>query len=290
MRKLLVQLDSSRLPSAFDRVVAIDAGADEVLSYGGVAEADVRDLIHGCIFTRGPKDLKNTAVFIGGADMTAGEQLLAAARRAFFGPFTVSLMLDSNGSNTTAMAVVAKMVQAAGDVRGKRVLIVAGTGPVGIRAAGLFAKAGAEVTITSRRADAGERARDLVVKRFGGAVLSVTMPNAGDAVRACQDADLVLNAGPPGVMLVPRQAWANWPGLKVAADVNAVPPFGVEGIDPMDDGVVKEGVICFGALAIGNLKMKLHKACIARLFERNDLVLDAETIGDVARELIARKP
>lgn len=289
MRKLLVQLDSSRLPSVFDRVVAVDAGADEVLSYGGITEADVRDLIHGCIFTRGPKDLKNTAVFIGGADMTTGEQLLAAARRAFFGPFTVSLMLDSNGSNTTAVAAVAKMVQAAGDVRGKRVLIVAGTGPVGIRAAGLFAKAGAEVIITSRKAEAGERARDLVVTRFGGTVRTVTMANAGEAVRACSDAALVLNAGPAGVMLLPKQAWANRPGLKVIADVNAVPPLGVEGVDAMDDGVVKEGVICFGALAIGNLKMKVHKACIARLFERNDLVLDAETIADVARELIARK-
>jgi threonine dehydrogenase-like Zn-dependent dehydrogenase len=289
MRKLLLQLDSSRLPSVFDRVVALDAGADEVLSYGGVAEGDVRDLIHGCIFTRGPKDLKNTAAFIGGADMMAGEQLLAAARKAFFGPFTISLMLDSNGSNTTAVAAVAKMQQAAGDVRGKRVLIVAGTGPVGIRAAGLFAKAGAEVIITSRKADAGEQARDLVLKRFGGTVRTVTMPNAGEAVRACKDAELVLNAGPAGVMLVPKEAWANRPGLKVIADVNAVPPLGVEGVETMDDGVVKEGVICFGALAIGNLKMKVHKACIARLFERNDLVLDAETIADVARELIARK-
>jgi hypothetical protein len=289
MRKLLVQLDSSRLPSVFDRVVALDAGADEVLSYGGVAEGDVRDLIHGCIFTRGPKDLKNTAAFVGGADMTAGELLLAAARKAFFGPFTVSLMLDPNGSNTTAVAAVAKMVQAAGDVRGKRVLIVAATGPVGIRAAGLFAKAGAEVIITSRKAEAGEQARDLVIKRFGGTVRTVTMPDAGEAVRVCQDAELMLNTGPAGVMLVPKQAWANRPGLKVIADVNAVPPLGVEGIDVMDDGVVKDGVICFGALAIGNLKMKVHKACIARLFERNDLVLDAETIADVARELIARK-
>src|SRR5437016_3568789 len=144
MRKLLLQLDSSRLPSVFDRVVAYDGGADEVMSYGGVVEADVRDLIHGCIFTRGPKDLKNTAVFLGGADIAVGEQLLAAATKAMFKPFTVSAMLDSNGSNTTAVAAVAKMVKAAGDVRGKRVLIVAGTGPVGIRAAGLFAKAGAD--------------------------------------------------------------------------------------------------------------------------------------------------
>jgi len=287
MRKLLLHLDSSRLPSVFDRIVAYDSGADEVMSYGGITEADVRDLIYGCIFTRGPKDLKHTAVFIGGSDMAVGEVLLAAAKRAFFGPFTVSLMLDSNGSNTTAVAAVAKMLQAAGDVRGKRVLIVAGTGPVGIRAAGLFARAGAEVIITSRKAEAGERARDLVAKRFGGTVRAVTMPDAAEAVRACKDAELVLNAGPAGVMLVPKQAWANRPRLKVIADVNAVPPLGVEGVEPMDDGVTKDGVRCFGALAIGNLKMKVHKACVARLFERNDLVLDAETIADVARELAA---
>src|SRR6266568_3009838 len=252
MRKLLLQLDSSRLPSVFDRVVAYDGGVDEVMSYGGVVEADVRDLIHGCIFTRGPKDLRNTAVFVGGADIAVGEQVLAATK-AMFKPFTVSAMLDSNGSNTTAVAAVAKMVKAVGDVRGKRVLIVAGTGPVGIRAAGLFAKAGADVCITSRKADAGERAR-------------------------------------AGVVLVPRQAWADRPGLKVVADVNAVPPLGIEGVDVMDDGVTKDGVVCLGALAIGNLKMKVHKACIARLFERNDLVLDAETIADVARELMAPKP
>jgi len=292
MRKLLLQLDSSRLPSAFDRVVAYDGGADEVMSYGGVTEADVRDLIHGCIFTRGPKDLKNTAVFVGGADIAVGEQLLAAATKAMFKPFAVSAMLDSNGSNTTAVAAVAKMVQAVGgDVRGKRVLIVAGTGPVGIRAAGLFAKAGADVCITSRKADAGERARELVLKRFGGKVSAIAMPDARDAMRACERAELLLNAGPAGVMLVPKQAWANRPGggLKVVADVNAVPPLGIEGVDVMDDGVTKEGVVCFGALAIGNLKMKVHKACIARLFERNDFVLDAETIADVARELMAPK-
>jgi methylenetetrahydrofolate/methylenetetrahydromethanopterin dehydrogenase (NADP+) len=294
MRKVLLQLDSSRLPSVFDRVVAYDGGADEVMSYGGVTEVDVRDLIHGCIFTRGPKDLKHTAVFVGGADIAVGEQLLAAATKAMFKPFTVSAMLDSNGSNTTAVAAVAKMVQAAGggEVRGKRVLIVAGTGPVGIRAAGLFAQAGADVCITSRKADAGERARELVVKRFGGTVRAIAMPDAKEAIRACERAELLLNAGPAGVMLVPKQAWANRPGgvLKVVADVNAVPPLGIEGVDVMDDGVTKEGVVCFGALAIGNLKMKVHKACIARLFERNDLVLDAETIADVARELMAPKP
>src|SRR5881398_305308 len=134
MRKLLLHLDTSPHPSAFDRIVALDAGADEVLSYGAVAEDAVRDLVHGAIFTRGPKDLHNTAIFIGGSDMAAGERLLAAARKAFFGPMRVSVMLDSNGSNTTAVAAVTKLQQA-GEVKNRRALVTAATGPVGMRAA-----------------------------------------------------------------------------------------------------------------------------------------------------------
>src|SRR5438094_10025935 len=99
MRKLLLQLDSSRLPSVFDRVVAYDGGADEVMSYGGIVEADVRDLMHGCIFTRGPKDLRNTAGFIGGADMAAGERALAKAPQAFLGTLRVLVVLVYIGSN-----------------------------------------------------------------------------------------------------------------------------------------------------------------------------------------------
>src|SRR2546421_386840 len=256
MRKLLLQLDSSRLPSVFDRVVAYDGGADEVMSYGGITEADVRDLIHGCIFTRGPKDLKQTAVFVGGADIAVGEQLLTAATKAMFKPFTVSAMLDSNGSNTTAVAAVARMAQAAGggDVRGKRVLIVAGTGPVGIRAAGLFAKAGADVCITSRKADAGERARELVLKRFGGTVRAIAMPDATEAIRACERAELILNAGPAGVMRRPNRHGARPPGRQGVTVVDEGLPLGLEGVDVMDDGVTKEGVVCFGGLAIGKLR------------------------------------
>jgi len=290
MRRILLQVDTSRLPSVFDRVVAYDAGADDVLSYGAVTESDVRDLVHGCIFTRGPKDLKHTAVFIGGTDMAAGERLLAAARKAFFPPFMVSLMLDSNGSNTTAVAAVARVLEAAGDVRGKRAAVVAGSGPVGLRAAGLLAKAGADVLITSRTAESGDRARDFVIRRFGGTVRSTALTTRDEVAQALDGVTLLLNAGRAGVQVVAKSAWAGRAGLQVAADLNAVPPLGIEGIDATDDGVMKGGVICFGALAIGNVKMKLHKACIARLFERNDLVLDAETIADVAQELRTSRP
>src|SRR5438046_10488426 len=128
MRKLLLQLDSSRLPSVFDQVVAYDAGVDQILSYGGVTEADVRDLIHGCLFTRGPKDLHNTAVWIGGTNMAAGEQTLAPARDSMFPPFKVSIMLGSNGSKTNAVAGLGKTAPEAGKVKGKKALGRGGTG------------------------------------------------------------------------------------------------------------------------------------------------------------------
>src|SRR6266498_3569104 len=131
MRKLLLQLDSSRLPSVFDQVVAYDAGADVVMSYGGVTESDVRDLVYGCLFTRGPKDLHHTAVWIGGSNMSAGEQLLALAVDAMFAPFKVSVMLDSNGSNTTAVAAVVKSERALGHVTGTRVAVLGGIGRAG---------------------------------------------------------------------------------------------------------------------------------------------------------------
>jgi len=289
MRKLLLQLDSSRLPSVFDQVVAYDAGADQIMSYGGVTEPDVRDLILGCLFTRGPKDLHNTAVWVGGSNMVAGEQLLALAVDSMFAPFKVSIMLDSNGSNTTAVAAVVKVEQAVGDVRGKKVLILGGTGPVGQRAAGLLAKAGARVTLTSRKPEQGEKSRQFVNARFDVQVESATVAEPAQVPRVLDGVDILLNAGAAGIQMVSKAGWTAMKSLKVAVDLNAVPPLGIEGVEVNDAGVVKNGVTVFGAFGIGNFKTKLHKACIARLFERNDLVLDAETIADVARELMAQK-
>ena len=290
MRKLLLHLDTSPHASVFDRIVALDAGADEVLSYGGVTADAVRDLVHGAIFTRGPKHLHNTAIFIGGTDVDAGERLLAAAQNAFFGPMRVSIMLDSNGSNTTAVAAVAKLRQGAGfehdALNGRRAVIVAGTGSVGVRAAALLAKAGADVTITSRRLDAANQLADTIRQRVGGRVRAVSLNDSANAAAVLEGAELLLSAGGAGVRFVPREAWANREGLRTAADVNAVPPLGIEGIEPNDDGVERNGVRVFGALGVGGLKMKIHKACIGRLFERNDVVLDAETIAGVSRELV----
>lgn len=282
MRRLLLQLDADRQPSVFDRIVAVDAGAEDVLAYGAVTQSDVQGLVHGAIFTRAPKDLKNSALFIGGSKIDAAEALLGAARAAFFGPFRVSILFDPNGCNSTAAAATVKLVRAAGgDVSGRTALVLAGTGPVGARAAGLLLRLGAEVRITSRNAEHGRAVAAQIGARFKGEVAYSVVRSPAEARDLVAGAELVLAAGPTGVTLATRDAWAGRAGVRAVVDVNAVPPAGVEGVEAPDNGALRDGVACFGALGIGGLKMKVHKAAVARLFEQNDLVLDAEEIYDL---------
>jgi hypothetical protein len=284
MKRLLLQLDSDRHPSSFDRIVAHDAGVDAVLSYGGVVPEEVTPLVHGCLFTRGVPDLRHTAIWIGGSQVAAGEALTEAVNGAFFGPFRVSIMMDSNGCNTTAAAAVARLASAIA-LRGARAVILGGTGPVGLRAAVLLAREGAAVTIASRSMVRAQDAGTQVKARFGATVSAAEAKDDAGVARALEGAQVVLATGAAGVTLLPRAVWAAHPTLVAMADVNAVPPPGIEGIEPGDKGVEREGKRVFGALAIGGLKMKIHKACVARLFERNDVELDLEAIWGIASGL-----
>src|SRR2546421_1457858 len=168
--KILIQLDSDPHPSVFDRVVAVDAGADEVFAHGGVKPEQVRDLVHGAIFTRGPKDLKRTALFIGGSDVTAGEVLLAEACQHMLPKFglRVSVLLDSNGCNTTAAAAVRAAARHL-DLRGAPALVLGATGPVGQRVVRLLARQGAEVRVGSRQKARSESVCAAVHARVEGA-------------------------------------------------------------------------------------------------------------------------
>ena len=133
MKKVLLQLDTGEHPSPFDAIVAYDAGIDVLLSHGGIEPDVVRGLVQSAFFTRGPKDLANMAVWVGGSNVGAGEEVLAEVQKAFFGPVRVSAMLDSNGCNTTAATTVARLAKEI-DLKGRRVVIV-GAGAVGLRAA-----------------------------------------------------------------------------------------------------------------------------------------------------------
>jgi hypothetical protein len=280
-RTILIQLDSDPHPSVFDRVVAVDAGADEVFSYGGVRPEQVRDLVHGAIFTRGPKDLKRTAIFVGGSDVTAGEKLLAEAVKHMVPAFglRVSVMLDSNGANTTAAAAVRAAARHL-PLKGAKALVLGGTGPVGQRVALLLALEGAEVRVGSRQLAKAAAVVDAIRKRVAGAALEpAAVAGPDDLPSALHGRALVVAAGAAGVVLLPRQARLQaGPGLKVVIDLNAVPPLGVEGVEVHARGAQIDGAVAYGAVGVGDTKMKIHKRAIARLFERNDLVLDAAEV------------
>jgi hypothetical protein len=283
MKKLLLQLDSDKHPSSFDRIVPYDAGVDNVLSYGNVALDDVEGLVQGAFFTRG--DLKNTAIWIGGSNVPTGEELLAKVLKTFFGPFKVSVMLDSNGCNTTAATGVAKMVKALA-VSGQKVVVGAGTGPVGMRAAGMLAGEGANVVLTSRKLDRAQSVAETVSQRFNVKVEGAALADDDSARQVLAGAVALFTTGAAGAQVVSKAVWTSIPNLKLIADINAVPPLGIEGIDMNDNGEEREGRISFGALGIGGRKMKVHRTCIARLFESNDVLMDAEQVYQVAKELV----
>jgi methylenetetrahydrofolate/methylenetetrahydromethanopterin dehydrogenase (NADP+) len=284
MKKLLFLLDTDRYPSVFDTVVAYDGGADRVAGYANITPDNVGPLVDGTIFTRGGKDKQNTAIFVGGGDMAKGEALFAAVKKKFFGPFRVSAMLDSNGSNTTAAAGVALLAKA-GKLKGKKAVVLAGTGPVGMRAAAFLGHEGAEVSLTSRSKERADNAAKAVETRFG--VKVAPLQAADDAARAqsVKDAQIVFAAGAIGCQLLKAQDWQNNPNLELLADVNAQPPLGIEGVEATDKGKDRSGKRVFGALGIGGLKLKLHRGCIGQLFESSEGVLDAEEIYALAKEM-----
>jgi len=284
MKKLLFQFDTDFYPSVFDTVVAYDGGADHVIGHGGLTPETVGALVDGTIFTRAPKDKKNTAIFIGGSDLVAGQELLKAVRKKFFAGFRVSVMLDSNGSNTTAAAGVAKLA-ASGTIAGKRAVVLAGTGPVGQRAAVMLAKQGAQVAITSRQMIRAEKACQDMKQRFGVELTPVEAHDSDARAKAIERAQIVFAAGAAGVELLEARHWLDNPSIELMADANATPPIGIGGTDMMDRGADRNGKIAWGAIGFGTLKLALHRACIAKLFESNDQILDADEIFEIAKTM-----
>jgi hypothetical protein len=287
VKKILIQLDTDQHPSTFDSIVAYDADVDQLLRYSGIEPDAVRGLVQSAFFTRAPGD-PNLAVWVGGSSVGAGEEVLETVKAAFFGPFRVSAMLDSNGCNTTAATTVAMLAKEI-DLKGRRVVIV-GAGAVGLRAAKLLIDEGCDVTISgipaSRFGDKPyRRARGLDVAEERD--MKIVEPEDDDALEKILDgASLVLAAGPAGVELLPESVWRSIDSIEVLADFNAADPLGIEGTDAQDEFKDYDGKRVLGALAIGGPKMKVHKTCIRRLFETNEAILDVDGVYEIAKELL----
>jgi hypothetical protein len=285
MKSILIQFDTDALPSVFDRVVAVDAGVEHLFSYGAVSPDNVTGLVHGAMFTRGVPDLKNTAIFVGGSDVAAGEALMEKIGRIFFGPMRVSVMMDSNGCNTTAAAAVAS-VRKHVDLAECSAVVLGATGPVGLRAAELMALEKARVTVVSRTLDRAEAACESIRKRVPDArVEAAAASGLPEFEVVCQGHQVILAAGAAGVCFLKQGTLQKLSGLKVAIDLNAVPPTGIADIGAMDKAADKQGVVCYGALGVGGLKMKVHRRAITSLFETNDRILDTRSIYELALQV-----
>jgi hypothetical protein len=285
VKKLLYQFDTDALPSVFDNVVGYDGGADHISAYGGVNTKNVGGLVEGAIFTRGLKDKKNTAIFIGGGNMVEGEAILGAVRKKFFAKFRVSVMFDCNGSNTTAAAAVAWLAHGR-SLAGKRAVVLGGSGPVGQRAAVLLAREGVSVALTGRKLDVVQAASDSIHSRYGIVTEAIEAPTNSERGAAIEGAQIVLATGAAGITLLEEKQWQDSKTLELIADANASPPAGIEGVGQSDRGTSKHGKILFGSLGFGALKLAVHRACVARLFEQNDLLLDAEEIYAIAKTMV----
>lgn len=290
MKSILVQFDTDEQPSVFDRVVAVDAGVDELFAYGGVTAETVESLVHGTIFTRGIADLSSTAIFVGGSDVEAGERVFAAVQSAFFGPMRVSVMMDANGSNTTAAAAVLRARRHV-SLSSSVAVVLGGTGPVGVRVAELLALEGTVVRVGSRSVERAGEACETIAGRLGadrleGVTLEAVATGDAESVSsALSGASTVIAAGTTGVQLVSAETLAAAKDIQVAIDLNAVPPLGIEGVEMTDKAVEARGVVRYGAIGVGGTKMQIHTAALKRLFDSNDQVLDTEAIYRIGESL-----
>jgi hypothetical protein len=284
-KNVLIQLDGDAHASSFDAVTAIDAGVDRLLPYSGVVPEDVEGIVHGAMFTRGPQDLKHTAIFVGGKNVSRAEELTAAVARTFFGPLRCSVLMDASGCNTTAAAAVLAANNHL-DLARTKALVLGGTGPVGQRIALLLARNKAAVWVGSRTRDRALDVCSAVKAKYPGAHIQPTaMADADSLAKHPERFNLVIAAGAAGTRLVSRNHLAAHDKLRLLIDLNAVPPSGLEGVEPPDYGREVDGLVQYGALGVGRLKMKIHRAALQQLFEANDQVLDAEEVFEIAKRL-----
>ncbi|HEX4366421.1 MAG TPA: NAD(P)-dependent methylenetetrahydromethanopterin dehydrogenase [Rhodopila sp.] len=293
-KRILHLLSPLRHASPFDLNMALDAGYDAVIPYTNVTIDDVANLVQDAIFSRPPKDGAKTCVFIGGKDAIAALDMLERAKQAMVPPFVLSLFVDPAGSFTTAAAMVARLERAlraahGRELAGTRILVFGATGVVGFASAVISALEGAQVTLVGYDGiQRVQKAADEIAVRFGAAVAAAD--GSSDDLKAAllRDADVALCAGRAGVEIISSDLLDKAADLLAVADVNAVPPLGVAGLDVFADGVkIGNGrAVGIGPLAIGQTKYQTEFGLFRRMLESaKPVTLDFRDAFALAREL-----
>jgi methylene-tetrahydromethanopterin dehydrogenase len=280
--------------SPFDVNMALDAGYDATASYTNVSLDEVTGLVQDAMFSRSPRDAVRTGVFIGGKDALLALDMLDDARKALFKPFEISLFADPAGSFTTAAAMIAVVEKTLRErktraLRGAAVSVFGATGVVGTASGVIAALEGGSVTFVGR--DGMERASrhaNEVNRRFcvNIAVADGTTPQMRAAILA--ETEIVLCTSKAGVRVLDAADIARAEKLLIAADVNAVPPSGIEGVDAHANGTPLggHGALGVGALAVGNVKYRTESGLFKQMTEsKTPLRLDFRQAFELARTL-----
>ncbi len=282
--------------SPFDVNMALDAGWVSVIPYINVEPSEIPGLVQDVIFSRSQKGLSKTAIFIGGRDTKQALDMMNIAKNSMVPPFEVSVFTDPSGAFTTAAAMVAvaereSVKRFGAEIKGLNVLALAGTGPVGQIAAVIAAKAGANVTLVGRQLEKSQRITDLCNREIGKNEINITAGVDSDKAELIKTTDIVFATGAAGIEVLSSELIASAPQLKVAADVNAVPPSGIAGLDPFMDGEPIKGssnnAVGIGALAIGNIKYQAQNRLLKRMLDtKQPVYLNFEDAFEVARDFI----
>ncbi len=280
--------------SPFDVNMALDAGWDNAIGYTNVEKDEVQALVQDAIFSRGPSGAKRSGLFLGGRDMHMAMDMMEIVQESMVPPFQVSCFADPSGAFTTAAGMVASVEHALKekhdtDLKDKTVIVMGGTGPVGSTAAVLAAKAGAEVSILGRKKDKSQRVAAMCTEY--GADLTGIKGEANDMIDGIvQMADVVLACAAAGIQVITEEHIRVADNLKVAADVNAVPPSGIYGLDLMGEcEPIKDSKNAFGigALAIGNVKYQTQHRMLQEMHDRDEpIYLHFERAFEIAREVV----
>ena len=294
--RILHMLTPLKHMSPFDVNMALDAGFDAAIPYTNVTIEDVTGLVQDAIFSRSPDGVKRTAVFIAGKRAIEALDMMKRAQSAMVPPFEISVFADPAGSFTTAAAMVACAKKAlrekfSTELKGKRIAVFGGTGVVGFASAVIAGLEGAEATLIGY--DGPDRVRKLAEEanaRFSVNIGSADGSSEQQKTELVRDADVVFAAGPAGRRLLTLDQLKQAKHLRVATDVNAVPPAGVEGIEANDDAKPIPGTnaVGIGALTVGNVKYRIEAGLFKQMIEsEKPLYLDFRDAYALAQKLTA---
>ena len=293
--KILHMLDPRSHVSPFDVNMAVDAGFEVVVPYPGAALDDVAGLVRDAIFSRPPGRYNDTGVFIGGHDVNLAADMLERARSAMVPPFEVAMLADPNGACTTSAALVALAekhlrARSGAGLKGRNVQILGG-GPVGLCVAVLVAREGGLPRLVRLTATTPAKAEPVerFAARYGVEVPWTTGRDDAGKRAALESAEVAVCCAKAGVQILSAELMGRCGKLMVAADVNAVPPAGIEGLGVAADGAeLPSGALGIGALAIGGVKYRVQQGLLERMMRADRAVaLDFPDAFELAREIVS---